>query len=298
MRTSESDTAFDEGVGQVATRQDAARDDRILPLARWASILIPPFLITAFVLLFFFPNDTERLWAWTVRPALTPMIMGAGYISGSYFFTRVFLGGHWHWYSAGFLPVAAFTWFMLLSSLLHFDRFNKEHVSFYAWMLLYIVTPFLIPALWFLNRKADPGTPDPDDVVVPQPVRLLMGALGALQVGIAILMFIFPAFFISVWPWMLTPLTDRVMAGWFALAGVLMLMVSLDSRWSAQRIPLQAQIIGLALILVALVRGLGDVDATRATTWLFVGGMSFLFLFVLAVIVLMEARRGGKRQLQ
>ena len=55
-----------------------------------------------------------------------------------------------------------------LSTLLHLDKFNTS-LSFYAWAFLYVVTPFLIPILWGLrNRATDPGTPDPDDVVVPQ----------------------------------------------------------------------------------------------------------------------------------
>jgi hypothetical protein len=58
-------------------------DDRVLPETRWLSALIVPFLLVAFVLLYVFPSDTDRLFAWTIRPDMTPLIMGAGYISGS-----------------------------------------------------------------------------------------------------------------------------------------------------------------------------------------------------------------------
>ena len=65
---------------------------------------------------------------------MTPLMMGGGYISGSYFFVRLVLGGRWSWYTLGFLPIAAFTWFMAAATILHWEKFNHDHVSFYAWL--------------------------------------------------------------------------------------------------------------------------------------------------------------------
>ncbi|WP_341472111.1 hypothetical protein [Candidatus Chlorohelix allophototropha] len=38
-----------------------------------------PFLLVAFVLLYLFPNDTDTLFAWTIKPTMTPLIM-VGYL--------------------------------------------------------------------------------------------------------------------------------------------------------------------------------------------------------------------------
>ncbi len=52
------------------------RDDRVLPATRALSIAIIPFLVVAFVVLFLYPDDTERLFAWPIRPRMTPMVLG------------------------------------------------------------------------------------------------------------------------------------------------------------------------------------------------------------------------------
>jgi uncharacterized membrane protein YfcA len=92
-----------------AVVEAAMRDDRVLPETRVLGAVIVPFLVVAFALLYFFPDDTRHWWAWDVQPSLTPLVMGAGYIAGAYFFVRVARETHWHRIQVGFLPVTAFT---------------------------------------------------------------------------------------------------------------------------------------------------------------------------------------------
>ena len=61
----------------------SARDDRVLPETRALGVFIVPFLLVAFPLLYLFPNDTGNWWAWEIRPSMTALIMGAGYIAGA-----------------------------------------------------------------------------------------------------------------------------------------------------------------------------------------------------------------------
>lgn len=268
-----------------------ARDDRILPETRAIGALIPPFLVTAFVMLYLFPNDTDKLFAWTIAPPMTALMMGGGYVTGSYFFLRLVIGGRWSWYALGFLPIAAFTWFMAAATLLHWDRFNHAHVSFYAWLVLYLVTPVVVPALWLRNRATDPGSPDPGDVLVPAPVRVAAAVLGAVLVATATFMFVLPDAAASIWPWNLTPLTARVIAGWFALAGLLAVMYSTEARWRSWRILLQSQGLGVALILLGAARAWGDFRTDRPMTWVFVVGMAVLLVVLAALYAAMESRR-------
>src|SRR6266508_3921863 len=72
------------------------RDDRVLQTTRLTAALLVPILVTAFVILYLFPDDTERLFAWPIRPRLTALIMGAGYATGAYFFSRLLLTARWH----------------------------------------------------------------------------------------------------------------------------------------------------------------------------------------------------------
>ena len=51
----------------------STRDDRVLAYTRALSLLIIPFLLVAFVLLYFFPGDTKTLFAWTIKPTMTAL---------------------------------------------------------------------------------------------------------------------------------------------------------------------------------------------------------------------------------
>ena len=64
------------------------RDDRVFRSTRVLGAVIVPFLLVAFALLYFFPDDTRHWFAWDVQPTITPLVMGAGYIAGAYFFVR------------------------------------------------------------------------------------------------------------------------------------------------------------------------------------------------------------------
>ena len=96
---------------------------------------------------------------------------------------------------------------------------------------------------------------------------------------------------IEHWPWLLTPLTAQTLGGWFALPGVTALMMGLDGRWSAIRITLESQLIGLALILLGTARAWEDVDTSKPLASVFVAGIAVLFVALLALECAMLARR-------
>jgi hypothetical protein len=265
--------------------------DRIYPETRVAAGFIVFILAGGFVLLWLFPNDTERLWAWAIRPALTPLVMGSGYVSGVYFFGRTIFAPRWHWVGLGFLPVSLFTWFMGIATFLHWDRFNHGHPAFWIWTGAYVLTPILVPLLWWRNRGEDPGTPDPDDVVVPKVIRMGMGLVGAAILLLAVVMFIAPDLLIPVWPWRLTPLTTRVLAGWIALAGALGVAVWTESRWSAVRLPIHTGAIAAGFAFVGFIRAWEDFSAANPATWLAVGYVGLTVVFLVGLSIVMDQQR-------
>ena len=262
----------------------AVRDDRVLRGTRVLGAVIVPFLVAAFVLLYFFPDDTRHWFAWDVQPTITPLIMGAGYIAGAYFFVRVALETRWHRIHVGFLPVTAFTLFMAIATFSHLDRFATAHVAFWIWVGLYVVTPILVPLAWWRNRATDPRTPAMGEPPLPAVVRPVLLTVGAVQSAVALVLLLSPSTMIELWPWQLTPLTAQTLGGWFALPGVTALMMGLDGRWTAIRITLESQLIGLALILVGTMRAWGDVDTSNAIAYLFLAGIAGLFVSLLALV--------------
>jgi hypothetical protein len=268
-----------------------ARDDRIFPETRWLAAVIIPFLVVACVILYFWPNDTDTLFAWTITPTMTPMMLAAAYFGGIYFFARVIRAKQWHRVKLGFLPVTVFASLLGIATILHWDRFNHSHIAFYTWVILYFTTPFLVFAVWWRNRMTDPGSPETGDAIIPAVIRLFIGVIGVMTLAISLLLFLQPVLMIRIWPWMLTPLTARVVGAMFALPGVVGLGIALEPRWSAACILLEAQGLSIVMILIATARAWSDFKQTNPLTWCFVGGLSFLLVAIAVLYVSMEIQR-------
>lgn len=265
--------------------------DRVEGVTRVLAAAIVPFLVVAFAILYFRPDDTGRLFAWPIAPHMSAYLLGAAYIGGAYFFVRVVFEKRWHRVSVGFLPVTAFATLMMLATLLHWDRFNQGSIAFTAWVALYATTPFLVAGVWMRNRHTDPRTPEADDVEIPAAVRLFVGTCGALVLGTGIFLVTAPTVLIRVWPWPLTELTARVIGACFALVGVFGVTIVRDTRWSAARIALQSQAIGIGVILVGALRSRDEFDAGSASTFIFVTGMGAILGAIVGLYGVLEWRR-------
>ena len=86
-----------ESTGNVENvRGIRVRNDRVFPETRWVSVIIVPFLVAAFVILYLFPDRTQDLFAWGIQPRMSAMMLGAAYIGGAYFFVRAAANAPWH----------------------------------------------------------------------------------------------------------------------------------------------------------------------------------------------------------
>jgi hypothetical protein len=204
---------------------------------------------------------------------MTAMLMGAGYGSALYFFVRVLAERRWHRVGLGFLPTTLFTWMMLGATFLHWDRFRHGSLPFLLWFWIYLLTPVLVPAVWLVNRRHDPGVPERHDAAFPSWVRWAMVAAGVGMLSIAGWMYLSPASAIARWPWGLTPLTARAIASFVALPGVAWLAIASDPRWSAARVVLGTVTIGLVLLLVAVVRSWEQFDHANLLSYVYVAGL-------------------------
>ncbi|MEP7054488.1 MAG: hypothetical protein ABI912_04500 [Actinomycetota bacterium] len=267
----------------------STRDDRILRSTRTLSVAIIPFLLVAFVDLYFWPHDTNRYFAWAIKPGLTPMILGSVYLGGSYFFARAARATEWHVIKGGFVPVAAFAALMGVATILHWDRFNHRHVAFWLWAGLYFTTPFLVAAVFVANRRYDAAVA-PGDALLPLALARTIGAVGVLAAFTSAFLFLQPKRAINVWPWTLSPLTARVMAAIFAL-GVAAIGTLFERRWSSVRLMVQVATVMFGLIVIATIKSRGDIDSGAALTWVFAGG--FLAVIVACVLLLRAGRQAS-----
>lgn len=262
------------------------RDDRLLPLTRAVAWLVIPFLLAAFVILYVDGRHTADWFAWEIGSRLTTALMGAGYLGGAYFFLRVALGRQWRAVHAGFLPVVAFTVAMLLATLVHWEAFLTGNWPFWVWLALYVLAPPLVALAWWRNRRTDPGL-QAGDRLVPSWLRAAMGVAGGVLLVLALIAFALPELLISRWPWTLSLLTSRIMAGWHAVLGVGALALATDSRWRAWPIPLQSIVLWQVLMLLALFLHREELGAAGMANWYTVFVIAGL-LGLTAVVLLMH----------
>jgi hypothetical protein len=233
-------------VNSVPTAPSRTPTDTITRVVAGFLVLI---LIDAAQLLAFYPDRTETLWAWTIQPPVTSMVLGSVYAAGAYFFARVLFGAPWERVAAGFAPIILFVWMAALATVIHLDRFHEDSLPFAAWAALYVVTPIGVPLLYLRNRRPIGGAP------LPPGLRIALGAVGAAIVSASLVIYVVPDVAIDAWPYALTPLTARITAAVFAVYGGVWLSVALYNSSHAARIPLEAHVIGLVVLVVAFARG-------------------------------------------
>jgi hypothetical protein len=266
-----------------------ARDDRVLRTTRAVSIVIVPILTAAFVILFLFPGQTRTLWGWTIRSRMSCMFMGGGYLAGALFFYRASLAKEWHRLGPGIIATTAFAGALGVATFLHWDEFNHDHVSFWAWLVLYITTPLLLPVLYVKNRQFDPGTASPDDAPIPPWIRTTLTVMGAAQLLFAITLFVRPSLFQGDWPWTLSTVSARSLAGFASFPAITYLAFAFERRWSALRWPFETAIAGVTLIAVGALRSPGDFnDTTLALVWRI--GLFGALAYLVAVWLTMRRR--------
>lgn len=250
--------------------------------------MLVPILVTAFVILYGFPSDTERLFAWTIRPELTPMVLASAYLGGAWFFVRVRREGRWARVSAGLVAVTLFAGLLGVATVLHWDRFNHGHIAFWLWAALYFTAPLLVLAAWVANqRTASP--PRSTELRLGRLARAVVAAGACLALATGLVMEVTPPTVIPVWPWLLTPLTCRVVGAVFCL-GCAGLVVARDPRWVRVRLMVEVETVMLTLVLVALARARTDLLTDRLLTWPLVGGLAATLAASVALWVRMARR--------
>jgi hypothetical protein len=248
---------------------DGARPKTVaLGAALYTAWLVAPILAAAGVILYLFPSHTAQLWAWPIKSQLTASAIGGGYLGGAIFFARAAYTRRWESLRIAVVGASALSTMLLITTIIHWDKFTHENVSFWAWTLLYCLTPVWLPYLFLTNERdarahiAD--SPQPNGATLPPVVRRIAGTVGTAQIILALVMFVRPTALIDRWPWPLTPLTARTLSAFLAFIAVVWLAFFFEGRWSALRLPVQSAIIGL--VLVGIAAGRRHQELVAATT--------------------------------
>jgi len=270
----------------ASPQTDRVPDDRVLPLTRLVAIVVPPFLLVAFGVLYVGHELAAGLFAWGIKPQLTAMLLGSAYIGGVVFFLSSLALRSFHRFALGFPAVATFASLLLVTTALEFSQFLLDRPAGLVWTVIYIVAPPLVIAAYVLNRRVDPGA-GPDDALVPRPVVQALLAGGGAAMVLAVALYLVPTAFVDVWPWKLTELSGRVLAPMLCLPGVVALGIALDRRRSAIRQPMVAQAAALVAMLGAFAIRSADMTGPTVSVviaWVLIAG-SLVGSLALAVLV-------------
>lgn len=267
-------------------RATGPRDDRVLRLTTGVCWTIVPFLLLAFAVLYPAPARTRHLFAWDIKATMTAMTLASAYLGGAYFFVRAGLASRWHTIKAGFLPVALFATILGVTTFVRWRLFAHDRVAFWLWVVLYVVAPFLVAAVWWRNRRFDAPVAAAD-LLLPVGVARAVAVVGALAVVTGAALVLFPAWAASVWPWPLTPLTSPVMGAVLCL-GSAATGAWFERRWSSARLPFQVAGVMLALMVVAGARAHGEWFAHRPLAGFVEVGFVVALVAAVALYVRME----------
>jgi len=265
-------------------------DDTVHPYVKLLAAFLLPFLAVAVVLLYVLPWTTEQLFAWTIQPSLTAMLLGSAYVGGLWFFGAVLRSTHWHRVRRGFPAVLTFATLALVATVLHWDRFHFGHLSFIVWVFLYVASPILVVVALVVQRGRDPGTPEEHEYHLPLSLRVFLAVIGLVALVTGVVLFVVPALLVDTWAWSLTPLTARIVGAILTLPGMVNVWMLVDSRWSAFRRVVQAELVSLTFIVLAIILARGDLDWSRPATPVVVVGFGLSLVAYVAFYVICERR--------
>jgi hypothetical protein len=256
------------------------RDDHLVLLTRLA--LWPLAMLSAIFgpMLFLLPSRTDTLWSWQIRPDMSAVFVGAGYIFGACAITTLLIRNQWHALNTAALATWVSSVAMLAATLLHLDRFFVGTLRFYVWFVIYLALPFALPAAWVLKlRFSKPH--DPGDLVFDAPIRYANLLLGLVLLGFGLFLFFDPAGAAAIWPWQLTPLMSQVISGWIMFLGMGGIVIFFEPRYSAYRALIPGTLVWDIALLVGARLHRNDFDFTHTSSliWLIV-----LILFTLGNI--------------
>lgn len=238
-----------------------------LPLRAWLAVEIL-FGIAAISAVFLAPDQTTTNFAWPIEPTVMAATFGSFYLSVGLMFVLGTFARRWQQVRAVSIPAAIFTGFMLLTTFLHWDKFNLEIAPFYVWFASYLLPPPIFVALFYSHQKKAAPIGTQRLCPIAQPIRQFWFINGFLITLIALLFYGVPTLLIAIAPWTMTPLTARTLCGWLIAVGTLQAWMACEGDWSRIKIASTLLIILPFALLFQWVRYSPEVDWSNLSLWL------------------------------
>jgi hypothetical protein len=225
-------------------------------------------------ILYLLPYDTEAYFAWTIQHPLTPVYMGASYFAGIGNLLAI-RANRWSLARVQLPAIIVFSFLMLVATLLHIPIFNWSHPIAWAWLAVYVVSPIAALTL-FVQMERGFRAPTFETQRLPALFSTVMLALTIFYAVIGFGLFFLPNQTAALWPWSLTPLTSRVIGGWWLSSAALQFMLMKQKTLHTTRVGLFANVLVTSLLLIGALIHRDAFDGPQISIWLYL--LSNLFL--------------------
>lgn len=223
--------------------------------------------IVAGPILYLFPNDTGTYFAWTIQHPLTPVFMGASYFAGIGNLIAV-RENRWSLARVQLPAILMFTVTMLLATLLHLSIFNWSHPVAWAWLGVYVVSP-VAAGLVLMQGERGYEAAEIREQRLPAAFTPVMYALACLSGLLGLFLFLAPGQAASFWAWSLTPLTGRVIGGWYLSSAALQFMLARQTSLRTARVGLLANVLVTSLLVLGALVHFSELNGPAVSVWFY-----------------------------
>lgn len=211
------------------------------------------------------PADSATNFAWPIQPVVMASVLGAFYFAVAPTFVAAVTARRWEMVRVLVIPAAIFTTAELVATIVHWDKFSVGTGPFNVWLASYVLPPpiYVAAYLWH-QRRAGPPT---YDNALPSGLRWALVVVGGVLTVEALVAFVHPPYFADAFPWSLTPLTTRVLCGFFLAIGTILLSMARENDRDRVRVVTPTLILLLPAVAAQAARYWDQVDTGSVRFW-------------------------------
>lgn len=235
----------------------------------------------------FRPEEILRALPWPMPP-LHARFVGALYLSATTFLALAALARSWQAMRTIAWMALVWTGWLLLVTLLHWDSFDFARRQVWFWVFAYIGFP--IVAAWLIVGRGAPI--DPAAVIRMPAVVACLRVQGLVLVALGAVLFFFPGWVTTIWPWKISPFLAQVYSGPVLGYGAGALVMAARRSWTETIIATVGMLVFALLALAGSREHLALFTPGSASMLLWFGALTLLAAVSVAILAASRRRRG------